>query len=120
MVSEPHELLSTYPELATRIEEELVHKLTVPIVKEAVKGECIVQFTETEQRQDLTTGLIEFRKHVYIEEIVRCKDCKYCILQSNTTNSEEMFQYYYCCTIHNQFKKRPDDFCSYGERRSDD
>lgn len=117
VVCQPHELLDRYPELTTRIEEELVYKLIDPVVKEAIKGECIVRFTETEQRENI--GLIESRKYVYLEDIVRCKDCKYCTYQSNTTGLEEMLQFYYCCTISNQFKKRPDDYCSYGERRSD-
>lgn len=110
VVSEPHELLDRYPELTTRIEEELVHKLTVPIVKEVIKGECIVRFTETEQRE--YSGLIESRKYVYIEDIVRCKDCKY-------------RNYYYCTCPHwdsDQFiypEVDEDNYCSYGERRTE-
>lgn len=115
----PPELLDRDPTSTSRIEKELVYKLTEPLVKEAIKGECIVRFSETEQQPQKNFDLIGSRKYVYIEDIVRCKDCKYCIFQSNTTGSDEMFQYYYCCTISKQFKKRPYDFCSYGERITD-
>ena len=112
VVSEPHELLDRYPELTPRIEEELVYRLTDPIVKEAIKGECIVRFTETEQREYI--GLIEARKYVYIEEIVRCKDCRY----TDEPIYEKDDHDHWC--RENSLYVYENDYCSCGERRSDD
>lgn len=43
--------------------------------------------------------------------VVRCKDCKYV----NFTEHRD----YLRCTKHCAFSFRPDDFCSYGERREE-
>lgn len=109
-VSEGPELLDRYPASIHSIEKELVYRLTDPIVKETIKGECIVRFSETEQRTDFTTGLIYFRKYVHIEELVRCRDCKWW--------SEEEADH--TCRYHVLvMPMKPSDYCSYGERRTD-
>ena len=109
VVSASCELLDRYPTHIQRIEEELVYRLTEPIIKEAIKGECIVRFTETGQRESFTTCVIEFHKSVCIEEIVRCKDCKWrddygCALR----------------IVDESDKPKDNDFCSFGERRSNE
>ena len=104
------ELLDRYPTYAPRIEEELVYRLTDPIVKEAIKGECIVRFSETEQRQYFTTDLIESRKYVYIEEIVRCKDCIDCY-------QNQIFRNWYCERF--GVEVQLDFYCAGAKRRSD-
>ena len=46
-----------------------------------------------------------------VTPIVRCKDCKYV----NFTEHRD----YLRCTKHCAFSFRPNDFCSYGERREE-
>lgn len=104
----PPELLDRDPTSTTRIEKELVYKLTDPIVKEAIKGECIVRFSETEQQPQEDFDLIESRKYVYIEEIVRCDKCRWHYEQGRDI----------VCAI-SKDAVRSDDYCSYGERRPD-
>lgn len=53
----------------------------------------------------------EGSKTADVEEVVRCKDCKYV----NFTEHRD----YLRCTKHCAFSFRPDDFCSYGERREE-
>lgn len=47
-----------------------------------------------------------------VAKVVHCKDCKYV----NFTESRDYLQ----CTKHCAFSFRPNDFCSYGERRASD
>ena len=108
--SAQRELLDRYPTYASRTEEEIVYRLTDPIVKETIKGECIVRFSETEQREDFRTDLINFRKYVHIEELVRCRDCKWWSEEADHT-----------CRYHVLvMPMKPSDYCSYGERRTDE
>lgn len=44
-----------------------------------------------------------------VAEVVYCKDCKYVIFTEHRD--------YLRCTKHVAFSFRPNDFCSYGERR---
>lgn len=46
-----------------------------------------------------------------VAEVVRCKDCKYV----NFTEHRD----YLRCAKHCAFSFRPNDFCSYGERREE-
>ncbi len=46
-----------------------------------------------------------------VVEVVRCKDCEYYEIGKNYTP--------YCNNVLNMFEEmKPDDFCSYGERRT--
>lgn len=48
-----------------------------------------------------------------VVEVVRCKDCEYYEIGKSHTP--------YCVNVLNIFEEmKPDDFCSYGERRSDE
>ena len=51
-----------------------------------------------------------FKNKADFVEVVRCKDCKYC---EQSKYSNVMF-----CDWHREyFRTKPDDFCSYGERK---
>lgn len=62
--------------------------------------------------EDMTCKLIDEAPTVEDAVIVtRCKDCKYVIFTEHRD--------YLRCTKHVAFSFRPNDFCSYGERRTD-
>ena len=46
-------------------------------------------------------------------EVVRCKDCKHC----EHINDEFAKDWYQCKRRGNFAQKKPNDYCSYGERR---
>ena len=46
----------------------------------------------------------------YAEEIVRCKECKHWWNEYGDS----------ACMLHSDFTVNADDFCSYGERRTDE
>ena len=50
-----------------------------------------------------------------VVEVVRCKDCKYC----EHINDEFAKDWYQCKRRGNFAKKKPTDYCSYGERKCD-
>ena len=50
-------------------------------------------------------------------EIVRCKDCKHYMPQKKSAHWENRANY---CNRVVTIKVRPDDFCSYGERKDGD
>ena len=53
----------------------------------------------------------QFKDRTKYVEVVRCKDCKHgCAIDSGN----------YLCNRKMIGKVRPDDFCSFGERRADD
>lgn len=56
-------------------------------------------------------GCIEDTPAADVAEVVRCKDCKYVIFTEHRD--------YIRCTKHCAFSFRPNDFCSYGERREE-
>ena len=63
-------------------------------------------------------GVIDFvasRPTVYAVEVVRCKDCKHYDKTHLNNGDRRMCTKFLGLTI-----PRPDDFCSYGERRTDD
>lgn len=49
-------------------------------------------------------------------EVVRCKDCKH--YKPHNRSAKWHCKALYCCRI-TVMKTNPDDFCSYGERRTD-
>ena len=50
-------------------------------------------------------------------KVVRCKDCKHYKPQKKSAHWENRANY---CNRIVTIKMRPDDFCSYGERKDDD
>lgn len=64
--------------------------------------------------------VINIRDTVILEQptadvvpVVRCKDCKYC----EHINDEFAKDWYQCKRRGNFAQKKPDNYCSYGERR---
>ena len=49
-------------------------------------------------------------------EVVRCKDCRRCFKHTTKRNKQIMWL---CMRNEMEVCVRPDDFCSYGERRTD-
>ena len=49
-------------------------------------------------------------------ELVRCKDCKHCKLRYPEKQIDKEATPGWYCKEHKSYR-RPDDFCSYGERR---
>ena len=68
------------------------------------RGLCRIIFAE-----DFERAMASFPGEAI--QIVRCKDCKYV----NFTEHRD----YLRCTKHVAFSFRPNDFCSYGERREE-
>lgn len=68
------------------------------------RGLCRIIFAE-----DFERAMASFPGETI--QIVRCKDCKYV----NFTEHRD----YLRCTKHCAFSFRPNDFCSYGERRKE-
>ena len=61
--------------------------------------------------------LLESATIADVVEVVRCKDCKYL---KPFTSQYGAGQYCECpCSFGGQGIKKPDDYCSYGERRDD-
>ena len=69
------------------------------------RGLCRIIFAE-----DFERAMASFPGETI--QIVRCKDCKYV----NFTEHRD----YLRCTKHCAFSFRPNDFCSYGERKEGD
>jgi hypothetical protein len=70
--------------------------------------------TEPDESYPEVGGCPAFKSNDDFMEVVRCKDCKHYKPQSKSAhwNSKAL----YCCRSAT-VKMKPDDFCSYGERR---
>ena len=53
-----------------------------------------------------------------VVEVVRCKDCKY--YREYVSNRGSALMCFCPCCISGQGKKKPTDYCSYGERKDGD
>ena len=62
--------------------------------------------------------IVDTTKGVYRERIVRCRECRYFI--DNLTEDDTDEAYGECCFDWDVKMPKPDDFCSYGERRNDE
>lgn len=56
------------------------------------------------------------QKTVDAVEVVRCKECKSCMLCYPEKRLDKEATPGWFCKVHKRYRK-PDDFCSYGERR---
>ena len=61
-------------------------------------------------------GLIEILPSADAVEVVRCKDCKW-YKKNYSWNGKE---FKICAREPTEPSRRPDDFCSYGERKTDE
>ena len=60
---------------------------------------------------------IDFSKPA-VGELVRCKDCKY--YKEYVSNRGSVMMCFCPCCIGGQGKKKPTDYCSYGERKDNE
>ena len=60
-------------------------------------------------------GMLAYVPTVDAVEVVRCKDCDHCDISHPTGKPTP----WYLCKHNRWTVTRPDDFCSYGERRTD-
>ena len=60
---------------------------------------------------------IDFSKPA-VGELVRCKDCKY--YKEYVSNRGSAMMCFCPCCIGGQGKKKPTDYCSYGERKDNE
>ena len=103
------ELVDRDPEYLNFINEELARKLVDALVGRLSNGEKIVRLCDLEERQSVNFGMVEYRKNIVTEELVRCKDCIYWeegrLFGGNCNRAVEITVY-------------ASDYCSFGERRS--
>lgn len=64
----------------------------------------------------LTSDHIKVKGGEYVQDLVRCKECKYYTKRKFTDGSGEIWEEE-VCDHHNLTAPTSDDFCSYGERR---
>lgn len=78
-------------------------------------GEVVVNMTVDEDAlKRMAIAIIKSNGYV---EVIRCKDCKY---WKPYTSQYGAGQFCECpCSFGGQGIKKPDDYCSYGERRDD-
>lgn len=75
------------------------------------KGGILKDFSTGNLRQDVEIRCGHFKNKSKYVEVVRCKDCEYYEIGKSHTP--------YCNNVLNMFEEmKPDDFCSYGERRA--
>ena len=63
----------------------------------------------------LTSQLERFHGKEKLQEVIRCKDCKHCMIFSMFTS-----KWYVCCRNEKGVDVKADDFCSYAERGNDE
>lgn len=52
-------------------------------------------------------------------EVVRCENCKHCMITDYFTSDDEKYVTLYHCKLNDNVLKTNDDYCSYGERRDE-
>ena len=62
---------------------------------------------------DLSLAIVNRQDTADVVEVCRCEKCKYCEKAKSTNNT------YFCCIGSNAIETKLNDFCSYGERRTD-
>ena len=99
------------------IKNHLGHQLAERIFQECQSGEKIVTVGNIYEKEIHETNQVEIREKVSLEDLVRCKDCVYCwkfndkfyLPKKNTL----------ICVNGSGAEVHVDDFCSWGERRSE-
>ena len=67
---------------------------------------------------EVLSGIIKNAPTVDAVEVVRCKDCKHCTICYPEKQLDKEATQAWLCKKYKRWTK-PDDFCSYGERRTD-
>ena len=75
-------------------------------------GKTIIEYSESD-----IGYMIRKRPTVDAVEVVRCRDCKSCFKHTTKRNRQKMW---ICMRNEVNVCVRPDDFCSYGERKGGD
>ena len=93
---------------------------------DALLDEFLNRYTEREMEGNLVFAACEIKQDfadmisnvptVDAVEVVRCKDCKHYKPQKKSAHWENSANY---CNRIVTIKARPDDFCSYGERKNE-
>lgn len=52
-------------------------------------------------------------------EVVRCENCKHCMIVDYYTSDDEKYVTMYHCKLYDNVLKNNNDFCNYGERREE-
>lgn len=92
------------------IERDAVEQMINRWADEYSYIEVPTEWAEDEVRKIPTADLVE---------VVRCKDCKWWVREGNDSFGYAMF----CdhdCSLGGQGIKKPEDYCSYGERKGGD
>jgi hypothetical protein len=69
--------------------------------------------TPTEDFRVQFIGTVLKVKSADVVEVVRCKDCRKC-------SYDPLFNYFWCNLTLGTRRVKPDDFCSYGEKRGEE
>lgn len=94
--------------IVKRIQDDISKALiTALCTKDAIVA---IKGNSTTRKDEFLSGII-CRQDVYVKELVRCKDCKYCI-----THNEILFCNYQGSIGDWRFRTET-DFCSRGKRR---
>ena len=98
---------------------DYIRKQDVVDYCKALMNAEVVQNTDDwgygKERYNQTEVILEFienRQPADVAPVVRCKDCKFC-------HRDDTQDWYWCERGLIVMKVRPDDFCSYGERREE-
>lgn len=85
-----------------------------------IDADVFMKNLKTNEHGDTDVNQVEIainKSRADVVEVVRCKDCKYL---KPFTSQYGAGQYCECpCSFGGQGIKKPDDYCSYGERRDD-
>ena len=89
-----------------------------------VRKQTVLNMIDDVQFGNITDKLTRLHEAVHnlppvdAVEVLRCKDCKHWVRDGNESYGYAMF----CkanCSLGGQGIKKPDDYCSYGERKTD-
>ena len=65
---------------------------------------------------DVNHKCMYFQRKADVAEVVRCNKCRHCEIVIDQFDND----WYFCKKTANNAEVKPNDFCSYGERRTDD
>ena len=63
--------------------------------------------------------LIDVAPTIDAVEVVRCENCKHCMIVDYYTSDDEKYVTLYHCKLYDNVLKNNDDYCNYGERREE-
>lgn len=75
---------------------------------------CNIRNCHDEDDERALTYCADFKNKADFVEVVRCRECKHCEIVIDQFDND----WYFCKKTRNNAEVKPDDFCSYGERKS--